>query len=134
MLKKWILLAMALVLCLLVGVGIYGLAFAAAAFFVSFPKYAPCRWYDIVIGALASSIVVLLTGDSIILFWGLLAVTAVSLSLTSLWKTVLLGIAAYCMLRFDVNPEIYVSLFIGIIWNAILVFTYGKIYGTISIT
>ena len=134
MLKKWILLAIALVLCLFAGVGLYGLLFAGAAFFVSFPRFAPCRWYEVIIGALASSITFLLVGDSPVLFWGLLAVAAVSLSLTSLWKTLVFGIGAFFMLRYNVGPEIYISLFIGMIWNAILVFTCEKFYGTIKIS
>ena len=134
MLKKWILLTIALLLCLVTGVGVYGLVFAAAAFFVSFPRFAPCRWFGIVMGALISSIAVLLAGDSSVLFWGLLSVAAISLSIISLWKTVLLGTAAFFLLRFDIEAVIYVPLFIGVIWNAILVFTYGKIYDTIEVT
>ena len=133
MLKKWILLAIALVLCLFAGVGLYGLVFAAAALFVSFPRFMPCRWYEVIMGALASSIAVLVAGDSSLLFWGLLAVAAVSLSITSLWKTILLGIAAFFLLRFEAEAVIYVTLFIGIIWNAILVFTYERFYGTIKL-
>ncbi|MGN1097767.1 MAG: hypothetical protein ACI4SS_02600 [Clostridia bacterium] len=132
MFKQIILTAAALGLCYLAGVPIAGLCFAAAAFFVSFPRLAKCQWYEIVIGALLCNIAAMLAGDNTFVFWGLLLTAALAVSLCSLWKTFLLCAAAWVMLSMDTSPEIYISLFAGIAWNAILVFTYEKICGKIE--
>ena len=58
---------------------------------------------------------------------------AMSQSLTSLWKTVLFTALDGIMLWAEVGAEIYVAAYIGIIWNAILDFTYEKIYAKIDI-
>ncbi len=132
--KRIILTLAALLLCILAGVGTEGLCFAAAAWFAAFPRFIECDWYYIVIGALASSCAVILTGDSPLIFWVLLLSALAALSLYDLKKTVLLGAAAWLMLHFNIPPLVYVSLFVGLIYNAILVFTYEKICGTIKVS
>lgn len=129
---KLVILLLGLLACIAAGVGKEGLIFLAAAFFVSFPKFAVCRWYEPILGALASGVISLLAGGGNILFWGLLIVAAMSLSLTSIWKTILFTAMSGFMLWADVETNIYVAAFIGIIWNAILGFTYEKFYGKIE--
>ena len=126
-------LALGLVLCIFTGAFWEGLLFLGAAFFVSAPKLPRCRWYEVALGAQAGAVVYLLAGDSRLVFWGLFAIAVGALSLQSLWKTVLVALGALAMLKWDAAAIVYVNLFIGIIWNAILDFTYQKIYGTIKV-
>ncbi len=131
--KRLLLIAAAVFLCWLAGIPAEGAVFASAAFFISFPRLPQCRWYDIVIGALASDCIAMFFGESSIVFWGLLLISAAAVSLTNLPKTALLCVLGWLLLKIGTPPSIYVSLFIGIIWNAILAFTYEKICDTIKI-
>ncbi len=124
--------AIGLLVCIPAGVFWEGLIFVGTAFFVFLPRLPMCRWYEVALGALISGIAAVFAGDAGFMFWGLLAVALAALSLQSLWKTLMLSAAALALMKLDAGGVIYVATFVGIIWNAILAFTYEEIYDKIK--
>lgn len=119
-------------LCLIPGLRLPGLMFAAACLFVPGIAEKGGGWPSVIIGALSCDIIAMLSGEGKLLFWGLTVCAVVGLSLISLPKAALLALAAYALLRFEAGAAVYVSLFIGVIWNVILLFTYEKKYDIIK--
>lgn len=113
--------------CALLGAWREGLLFLGAALFVSLPEFPVCRWYGVAIGGLAAGAAELLAGDGAVLFWALTATALIALSLRSLPKTAILTAAGWVMLKNGVGPEIYVPLYIGVIYNAAAEFAFAEI-------
>ncbi len=116
-----------LLICYLAGVFTHGLCFAAAEWFVWLPRRSGQGWYTIVTGALVSSLLILLSGESVAVMWILIFTGAAALSLIDLRKCVLFVAGAWFLINIGAPAEVYVSWYIGVIWNAILSFTYEKI-------
>ncbi|MCH5188112.1 MAG: hypothetical protein J1F63_06885 [Oscillospiraceae bacterium] len=81
------------------------------------------KWSVVLLGALVADIAAMIVGGSTVVFWGLLMAAAVILSLRSLPRAAVLAAAAFLVLRLDIEPAVYVSLFLGVIWSGILLFT-----------
>ncbi len=116
-----------LLICYFAGVFTHGLCFAAAEWFVWLPRRGNQGWYALVIGALVSSLLTMLSGESTTVMWILIFTGAAALSLADLRKCALFVTGAWLLINIGAPTEVYVSWYIGIIWNAILYFTYEKI-------
>ncbi len=130
--KKFFEFVLGVLVCALVGVWREGLIFLLAGLFVGLPKPPEIRWYALALGGLLSGIVISVAGNSVPMFWALTVTAAMSLALSSLPRTALLTGIGWLLLKNGIGAEIYVPLYIGVIYNAILVFTYGEIYGKIK--
>ena len=89
------------------------------------------QWSGVLLGALVADITAMVVGESTVVFWGLMIAAAVILSLRSLPRAALIVAAAFLVLRLNVEPAVYISLFLGVIWSGILLFTSDKNYGII---
>ena len=106
-----------------------GAAFALGCLLISARTV---QWSSLLLGAIISDTMAMIVGESTVVFWGLLTAAVIILSLRSLPRAAVLALAAFLVLRLDIRPTVYVSLFLGVIWSGILLFTSEKRYDIIN--
>lgn len=129
MIKQFLPLAAVLAACVFLGV------FPAAAAFMLGCLLTSARtvqWHTVILGALVTDIAAMIVGESAVVFWGLLLAAVIILSLRSLPRAAVLAAAAFLVLQLEIEPAVYLSLFLGVIWSGILLFTSEKNCGIMS--
>ena len=117
-----------LAVCFFIGVFPAAAAFALGCLLISARTV---QWSSLLLGAIIADTAAMIVGESTVVFWGLLLAAVIILSLRSLPRAAVLALAAFIVLQLETEPNVYIPLFLGVIWSGILLFTSEKKYDII---